>query len=124
MIIHGQTHGGIAQGVGQALMEQIVYDRETGQLITGSFMDYTMPRADNFPSFKLGYKVTPCPHNPLGVKGCGEAGDGGAGGACGCCGALTLAPCQGGSGFAPSNSGPPNLGTAHNNTAGATRMPA
>ena len=59
---------------GQALFEGAVYDKQTGQLLSGSFMDYTMPRADNFPSFKLGYKVTPCPHNPLGVKGCGEAG--------------------------------------------------
>jgi carbon-monoxide dehydrogenase large subunit len=55
-------------------MENAVYDKETGQLVSGSFMDYTMPRADNVPSFKLGNKVTPCPHNPLGVKGCGEAG--------------------------------------------------
>jgi carbon-monoxide dehydrogenase large subunit len=74
MIVEGQVHGGIAQGVGQALMENAVYDKETGQLISGSYMDYTMPRADDVPSFKLGYKVTPCPHNPLGVKGCGEAG--------------------------------------------------
>src|SRR4029078_8209932 len=57
-----------------ALMENAVYDKETGQLVSGSFMDYTMPRADDVPTFKLGYKVTPCPHNPLGVKGCGEAG--------------------------------------------------
>ena len=74
MIVEGQVHGGIVQGVGQALFEAAVYDKDTGQLISGSFMDYTMPRADNFPSFKLGYKTTPCPHNPLGVKGCGEAG--------------------------------------------------
>jgi len=62
------------QGVGQALLEHAEYDRKTGQLISGSYMDYTMPRADNVPSFKLGYQETPCPHNPLGVKGCGEAG--------------------------------------------------
>ena len=74
MIVEGQVHGGIVQGVGQALIEGAVYDKGTGQLVSGSYMDYTMPRADNFPSFKLGYKVTPCPHNPLGVKGCGEAG--------------------------------------------------
>ena len=74
MIVEGQVHGGIAQGVGQALMENAVYDKATGQLVSGSYMDYTMPRADNVPSFKLGNKVTPCPHNPLGVKGCGEAG--------------------------------------------------
>ena len=74
MIVDGQVHGGIAQGVGQALMENAVYDKETGQLVSGSFMDYTMPRAADVPSFKLANKVTPCPHNPLGVKGCGEAG--------------------------------------------------
>ena len=74
MIVEGQVHGGIVQGVGQALLEKAVYDKETGQLLSGSYMDYTMPRADDVPSFKLGYKVTPCPHNPLGVKGCGEAG--------------------------------------------------
>ncbi len=74
MIVEGQVHGGIVQGVGQALLENAVYDKETGQLLSGSYMDYTMPRADDVPSFKLGYKVTPCPHNPLGVKGCGEAG--------------------------------------------------
>ncbi|MBL8673421.1 MAG: molybdopterin-dependent oxidoreductase, partial [Rhodospirillales bacterium] len=74
MIVEGQVHGGIAQGVGQALMEGAVYDPASGQLLSGSYMDYTMPRADDLPSLKLGYKVTPCPHNPLGVKGCGEAG--------------------------------------------------
>ena len=74
MIVEGQVHGGIVQGVGQALLEAAVYDKATGQLLSGSYMDYTMPRADDVPSFKLGYKVTPCPHNPLGVKGCGEAG--------------------------------------------------
>ncbi|HEX2884980.1 xanthine dehydrogenase family protein molybdopterin-binding subunit [Vineibacter terrae] len=74
MIVEGQVHGGIAQGVGQALLENAVYDKESGQLLSGSYMDYCMPRADNLPSFKLGYQVTPCPHNPLGVKGCGEAG--------------------------------------------------
>jgi len=74
MVVEGQVHGGIAQGVGQALLENAVYDKASGQLLSGSYMDYTMPRADNLPSFKLGYQVTPCPHNPLGVKGCGEAG--------------------------------------------------
>ncbi|MBX3500891.1 MAG: xanthine dehydrogenase family protein molybdopterin-binding subunit [Alphaproteobacteria bacterium] len=74
MVVEGQVHGGIAQGVGQALMENAAYDKATGQLLSGSYMDYTMPRADDLPSFKLGYEVTPCPHNPLGVKGCGEAG--------------------------------------------------
>jgi len=73
MIVHGQIHGGVAHGVGQALLEQAVYD-ESGQLLTGSFMDYCMPRASDVPSFEVGGTVTPCPHNPLGVKGCGEAG--------------------------------------------------
>ena len=74
MIVEGQVHGGIAHGIGQALVEECIYDEETGQLLTGSFLDYCMPRADNLPSFKLGFTETPCPHNPLGVKGCGEAG--------------------------------------------------
>jgi aerobic carbon-monoxide dehydrogenase large subunit len=73
MIVEGQVHGGIAQGVGQALLEGAVYDGN-GQLITGSLMDYTMPRADNLPSFRVETTVTKCPSNPLGVKGCGEAG--------------------------------------------------
>ncbi|MCA8932201.1 MAG: xanthine dehydrogenase family protein molybdopterin-binding subunit [Rhodospirillaceae bacterium] len=74
MIVEGQVHGGIAQGVGQALMEQAVYDQDTGQLLSGSYMDYCMPRADDFPTIKVGLTETPCTHNPLGVKGCGEAG--------------------------------------------------
>ncbi|WP_342642239.1 xanthine dehydrogenase family protein molybdopterin-binding subunit [Rhodoligotrophos ferricapiens] len=74
MIVEGQVHGGIAQGVGQALTEGCRYDAETGQLITGSYMDYCMPRAEDLPSFTLDYTVTPAPSNPLGVKGCGEAG--------------------------------------------------
>ena len=73
MIVHGQIHGGVAHGVGQALLEHAVYD-ESGQLLAGSFMDYCMPRAADVPSFEVGQTVTPCPHNPLGVKGCGEAG--------------------------------------------------
>jgi carbon-monoxide dehydrogenase large subunit len=73
MIVEGQVHGGIAQGVGQALLEGVVYDKE-GQLVTASYMDYCMPRADNLPSFKVGMTVTACPSNPLGIKGCGEAG--------------------------------------------------
>jgi len=73
MIVHGQVHGGIAQGVGQALLEHGVYD-EIGQLQTGSYMDYCMPRADDLPDFRVDTTVTPCTHNPLGVKGCGEAG--------------------------------------------------
>jgi aerobic carbon-monoxide dehydrogenase large subunit len=73
MIVEGQVHGGIAQGVGQALCEGAVYDKD-GQLVTGSFMDYAMPRADYFPKMKVGTTVTKCPSNPLGIKGCGEAG--------------------------------------------------
>jgi carbon-monoxide dehydrogenase large subunit len=73
MIVEGQVHGGIAQGVGQALFEGTVYDRE-GQLVTGSYMDYAMPRADYLPSFKVDTTETKCPSNPLGIKGCGEAG--------------------------------------------------
>jgi carbon-monoxide dehydrogenase large subunit len=74
MIVEGQVHGGLAQGIGQALMENCAYDQESGQLLTGSFLDYCMPRAVDLPSFKVGNRVTPCTHNPLGVKGCGEAG--------------------------------------------------
>ncbi len=81
MIVEGQVHGGIVHGVGQALMESCVYDNGTGQLVSGSFNDYCMPRADDVPSFQLATRVTPCPHNPLGVKGCGEAGTIGAGAA-------------------------------------------
>ena len=73
LIVDGQIHGGLAQGIGQALMEQVVYD-EHGQLITGSFMDYTMPHASDLPRFELGSTVTPTPVNPLGAKGVGEAG--------------------------------------------------
>ncbi len=73
MIVEGQVHGGLAQGIGQALFEHGIYD-DFGQLITGSYMDYCMPRADDLPSFKVDTTVTPCSHNPLGVKGCGEAG--------------------------------------------------
>jgi len=74
MIVAGQVHGGIAHGVGQAMLEGCQYDPESGQLITGSYMDYAMPRADNLPSFNIDYAPTVPPHNPLGVKGCGEAG--------------------------------------------------
>ncbi len=74
MIASGQAHGAMAQGVGQALLEHAVYDSESGQPIAASLMDYTLPRADNLPSFVLGFNGTPCTTNPLGVKGCGEAG--------------------------------------------------
>jgi carbon-monoxide dehydrogenase large subunit len=73
MIVDGQMHGGIAQGIGQALYEGAHYD-ETGQLITGSFMDYAFPKAADLINFETDRTVTPCPHNPLGVKGAGEAG--------------------------------------------------
>lgn len=73
MIVDGQIHGGVAQGVGQALLEEVVYD-EGGQMISGSYMDYAMPRADDLPMIETANTVTPCPHNPLGVKGAGEAG--------------------------------------------------
>src|SRR5690606_34171358 len=74
MIVEGQVHGGIAQGIGQALLENAVYDAGSGQLVTASYMDYTMPRASDLPSFKVSTSNTPCPSNPLGIKGCGEAG--------------------------------------------------
>ncbi len=73
MIVEGQVHGGLAQGIGQALTEGCRYD-ESGQLVTGSLMDYCLPRAGDVPSFKIDTRETPCTHNPLGVKGCGEAG--------------------------------------------------
>ncbi len=73
MIVEGQVHGGIAQGIGQALLEGAIYDKD-GQLLTASYMDYTMPRADDLPSYNLGFTETRCPSNPLGIKGCGEAG--------------------------------------------------
>ncbi|HEY1783802.1 MAG TPA: xanthine dehydrogenase family protein molybdopterin-binding subunit [Roseiarcus sp.] len=73
MVVEGQVHGGIAQGVGQALLESAHYNSD-GQLLTASYMDYCMPRADDLPSFKVDTIETPCPSNPLGIKGCGEAG--------------------------------------------------
>jgi carbon-monoxide dehydrogenase large subunit len=74
MIVEGQLHGGIAQGAGQALLEELVYESSSGQVLTGSFMDYAMPRADDFPSFAVGENPHPSPTNPLGVKGGGEGG--------------------------------------------------
>jgi carbon-monoxide dehydrogenase large subunit len=73
MIVEGQVQGGVAQGIGQALLENAAYDAG-GQLLSGSYMDYTMPRADDIPNIKVGTETTLCTHNPLGVKGCGEAG--------------------------------------------------
>jgi aerobic carbon-monoxide dehydrogenase large subunit len=74
MIVEGQVHGGLAQGIGQALLEGCVYDNATGQLVTATYNDYTMPRAHDLPSFQVSTTETVCPNNPLGVKGCGEAG--------------------------------------------------
>jgi aerobic carbon-monoxide dehydrogenase large subunit len=74
MILHGQTHGGVAQGVGQALLEAIHYDPESGQLLSGSFMDYAMPRADSLPSFESAISEVPSPTNPLGIRAGGEGG--------------------------------------------------
>jgi carbon-monoxide dehydrogenase large subunit len=74
MVVDGQVHGGIAQGIGQALLEGAAYD-ENGQLVSASYMDYAMPRADDVPFYRVDHSCqTPCTHNPLGVKGCGEAG--------------------------------------------------
>ena len=74
LLCEGQIHGGIVQGLGQALLENLVYDGASGQLVTGSFQDYCMPRADNFCAFELAENSTPTSRNPLGVKGVGEAG--------------------------------------------------
>ena len=77
LLAEGQVHGGIAQGMGQALMEAIVYDG-SGQLLSGSFMDYAMPRAEDLPDLEGDFAEIPSTTNPLGVKGCGEAGATGA----------------------------------------------
>jgi aerobic carbon-monoxide dehydrogenase large subunit len=82
MLVEGQLHGGLVQGIGQVLMEETVYNEE-GQPITGSFMDYAMPRAGDMPSFVTGYHPVPATTNPLGIKGCGEAG---------CAGAMVAVP--------------------------------
>ena len=74
LLAEGQNHGAVAQGIGQALTEHAVYDEASGQLLAGSFMDYTLPRADDLPLFDGQFAVVPCLTNPLGVKGCGEAG--------------------------------------------------
>jgi carbon-monoxide dehydrogenase large subunit len=78
MLVAGQVHGGIAQGVGQALMENCVYDESTAQLLTASFTDYAMPRADDLPDIGFAYEEFPCATHPMGAKGCGEAGTVGA----------------------------------------------
>jgi len=74
LIVRGQVHGGVAQGIGQALLEHTVYDPESGQLLSGSFTDYTLPRADDLPEIEVELVEVPCATNPLGVKGAGEAG--------------------------------------------------
>jgi carbon-monoxide dehydrogenase large subunit len=77
MLVGGQAHGGVAQGLGQCLLEQVVYD-DDGQPLTGSFMDYALPRADDMPDMAIAYHEVPAKTNALGVKGCGEAGCAGA----------------------------------------------
>jgi carbon-monoxide dehydrogenase large subunit len=74
LLVHGQIVGGVAQGAGQILMEDIHFDSDTGQLVTGSFMDYAMPRAGDLSNVTVKSNPVPTPTNPLGVKGCGEAG--------------------------------------------------
>ena len=74
MIVRGQVHGGVAQGVGQALLERTAYDPASGQLLSGSFMDYALPRADDLPDIEVDLLEVPSATNPLGVKGAGEAG--------------------------------------------------
>ena len=75
MIVHAQIHGGLAQGIGQALTESAAYDPDSGQILAGSFLDYCMPRADDFIAFEGELDESqPCTHNPLGAKGCGESG--------------------------------------------------
>jgi carbon-monoxide dehydrogenase large subunit len=78
VLLDGQLHGGIAQGIGQVLGEHAIYDSSSGQLLTGTFMDYEMPRADRMPDIRLHDRSIPSPGNPLGVKGAGEAGTTGA----------------------------------------------
>jgi carbon-monoxide dehydrogenase large subunit len=78
LICEGQIQGGLAQGIGQALLEHVVYDRDSGQLLSGTFAEYAMPRSDDLPPFTLDFHEVPCTTNPLGVKGVGEAGSVGA----------------------------------------------
>jgi carbon-monoxide dehydrogenase large subunit len=78
MLLEGQLQGGVVQGIGQAAFEQVVHDPQSGQVLTGSLMDYQLPRADDLPSLELRTRLTPSPNHPLGVKGCGEAGAAGA----------------------------------------------
>ena len=92
MLVIGQVQGGVAQGIGEALCEEAIYDPETGQPLTGSYMDYTMPKADDIPSINVGFSPVPCTTNELGVKGCGEAGTVGAGPAVMCAALDALRP--------------------------------
>jgi carbon-monoxide dehydrogenase large subunit len=78
MLVAGQVHGGVVQGIGQALLEEVVYDPESGQLLTASFSDYGMPRATDIPDIEFAYEEIPCKTHALGAKGCGEAGTVGA----------------------------------------------
>ncbi len=78
LLLEGQLQGGVAQGIGQAAMEHVVHDPESGQMLTGSWMDYAMPRAADLPPLVLETRATPAPSHPLGIKGCGEAGCAGA----------------------------------------------
>ena len=78
MLVAGQVHGGVAQGIGQALLENCVYDPTTGQILTASFSDYAMPRADDLPDIDVAYEEIPCKTHEIGAKGCGEAGTVGA----------------------------------------------
>jgi carbon-monoxide dehydrogenase large subunit len=74
LLLAGQVNGGIAQGVGQAMLERTAYDRDSGQLVSGTLLDYALPRADDLPALEFAYNIVPCRTNPLGVKGAGEAG--------------------------------------------------
>jgi carbon-monoxide dehydrogenase large subunit len=74
MIVRGQVHGGVAQGIGQAVHERTAYDKDSGQLLSASFMDYALPRAEDLPDIEVEFLSVPCETNPLGVKGAGEAG--------------------------------------------------
>jgi carbon-monoxide dehydrogenase large subunit len=74
MVVRGQVHGGVAQGFGQAVLERTAYDNDSGQLLTGSLMDYCLPRATDLPDIEVDFIEVPCASNPLGVKGAGEAG--------------------------------------------------
>jgi carbon-monoxide dehydrogenase large subunit len=88
MLVHGQCHGGIVSGIGQAIYEHAVYDGDGGQFLSASFQDYCLPRAGDLPELELGLNVVPCPSNDLGVKGAGE------GGSCGAPPAVVSAVCD------------------------------